>query len=136
MARFKKFTPERQEGKVYYANGIVDNIVMLAVAELPYVQLFHYNSKTMKSNSIFVTIDKKGVSVEVGVIIHYSQRVSETVFAVQEAIRHNVESMTEYKIASVDVVIRGVTFEELKAETKNTDEKNSPEEDDAEKKEA
>ena len=123
MTRFKKFTPEKHEGKVIYANGIVDNIVMLAVSELPYVELYHSNSKVMKSNSIFVTFDKKGVNVEVGVVIHYTQRVSEVVFKVQEIIRHNVESMTEYKISSVDVVIKGVNFDEIKTETKssNTD---------------
>ena len=96
---------------------------MLAVSELPYVELYHSNSKVMKSNSIFVTFDKKGVNVEVGVVIHYTQRVSEVVFKVQEIIRHNVESMTEYMISSVDVVIKGVNFDEIKTETKssNTD---------------
>ncbi len=135
MNKFNKYTPEKQEGKVVYANGIVDNIVMLAVSELPYVKLYHFNPKAMKSNSIFVTFDKKGVNVEVGIIIHYSQRVSETVFAVQEAIRHNVESMTEYKISSVDVVIRGVTFENIDPEVKVNEEKHTTDEE-VDKKEA
>ena len=114
MARFKKFSKEKREGKLVLNSGIVDNIVMLSVSEIPYVELYHGNSRTMKSNSIYVTFDKKGVNVEVGILIHYSQRVSEIVFRVQEVIRHNVESMTEYKISSVDVVIKGVKFEEIK----------------------
>ena len=33
-------------------------------------------------------------------------------FKIQESIKHNVESMTEYKIAQVDVKVLGVIFDD------------------------
>lgn len=124
MAHFKKFPQEKKEGKIIYDNVIVDNIVMLAVSEVPFVELFHYNPRTLKSKSVCVSFDKKGVNIEVGILIHFSQRVSEIVFKVQEIIRHNLETMTEYKISSVDVIVKGVKFDEIKPEPKQVDNSN------------
>ena len=59
---------------------------------------------------------------------HFTQNISDVAFKVQEAIRHNVEAMTEYHVASVNVIIKGVTFTEenqpqQKAAADNTEEK-------------
>ena len=67
----------------------------------------------MKNSAIRVILDKDGVHVNVAVKIHFTQSVSEIAFKIQEAVRHNVESMTEYHIASVNVTVRGVMFNEL-----------------------
>ena len=40
------------------------------------------------------------------------QSVAEMAFKIQESIRHNVESMTEFHVANVNVNIRGVYFED------------------------
>ena len=56
--------------------------------------------------------EKDGIHVDVVVKIHYAQSVSDTAFKIQEAVRHNVEAMTEYHVASVNVIIHGVTFED------------------------
>ena len=113
MARFKKLPISVNEGKIIYGDNIVDNIVLLAVREIPYVELLNQqNNDKMKNSSIKVFIEKDGVHVEVVVKIHYTQSVSEMAFKIQEAIRHNVEAMTEYHIASVNVVFKGVTFED------------------------
>ena len=113
MARFKKLPVNVHEGKIVYGEGIVDNIVLLAVKEIPYVELYNQqNSDKMRTNSIKVFIEKDGVHVDVVVKIHYTQSVSDMAFKIQEAVRYNVEAMTEYHIASVNVIIRGVTFED------------------------
>ena len=113
MARFKKTNPEKKEGKIIYGEAIIDNIVCLTVEEIPYVELFHKVSGKRKNSAVTVYLDKKGVDVDICVKIHFSQRVSEVVFTIQEAIRHNVESMTEYKIQSVNVIVMGVIFGEV-----------------------
>ena len=114
MARFKKIPQNRSEGKIVYGDNIVDEIVFLTVSELDYVELFSITSrKQMKNSAIRVILDKDGVHVNVAVKIHFTQSVSEIAFKIQEAVRHNVESMTEYHIASVNVMVRGVMFNEL-----------------------
>ena len=118
MARFKKFSQKKKEGRIVYKNGIVDGIVMLAVSQIPMAQLFTYpNSTNTKSSSVKVTYDKEGVNVDIAVKIHYSQSISDMAFKIQEAVRHDVESMTEYHIASVNVIVKSVYFDD------NTEEK-------------
>ncbi len=113
MARFKKIPQQNHEGKIVLGNGIVDSIVMLAVSELEFVELdSNVPRSKMKSNAVKVSFDKEGVNVEVAVKIYYSQSVSDMAFKIQEAIRHNVEAMTEYHIASVNVIVQDVTFGE------------------------
>lgn len=122
MAFFKNKFVEKKEGKITFGEGIVDNIVTLAVEELPYVKLYYKTplKAKLKEGAVIVYIDKKGVDVDVFIEIHYSQRVSETVFRIQEAIRHSVESMTEYKILSVNVTVNGVYFDDLDSKAESS----------------
>ncbi len=114
MVHIKKIPIRENEGKIIYGNGIVDGIVLLAIQEIPNVELYSSLShKKMSSSSINVTIEKDGVHIDVIVKVHFSQSVSEVAFKIQEAVRHNVEAMTEYKIASVNVIVKGVRFNEL-----------------------
>ena len=113
MARFKKLNQREQEGKIVYKEGIVDGIVMLSVSELDHVELCSFvKSNDMKSRAIKVTYDKDLVNVDVMVKIHFSQSVSDVAFKIQEAVRHNIEAMTEYKISSVNVNVNGVIFDD------------------------
>jgi uncharacterized alkaline shock family protein YloU len=114
MSRYKRIPTNVQEGKITYADDIIDGIVLLALDEIPNVELYSTASrKRMKSKSIKVSVEKDGVYVDVTVKTHYLQNVADVAFKIQESIRHNVESMTEYRIASVNVIVNGVTFEEL-----------------------
>ena len=114
MARFKKLPQKKNEGKIVYNNSIVDGIVLLAIAELDNVELFSFaDKKKMRSKAIKISSEKYGVKVSVAIKVHYSQSISDVAFRVQEAIRHNVEAMTEYKVSSVDVSVLGVMFNEI-----------------------
>ena len=118
MTRFKKI-PQVNEGKIIYHDGIVDGIVLLAVGEIPYIELDAKGpSNHMHSNAIKVKKDKDGIHVDVVVKIHFTQNVSDTAFKIQEAVRHNIETMTEYRVASVNVHISGVSFEDKIEEDK------------------
>ena len=113
MAKFKKLPVNDNEGKIIYGSGIVDGIVLLAVKEIPYVELFVLSNKSNVSNAIAVKFEKDGVHVDVEVKIHFSQSVSDTSFKIQEAVRHNVEAMTEYHVSCVNVAIKGIIFDEI-----------------------
>ena len=112
MARFKKFPTNGHEGKLVYSDSIVDNIVKLAVEEIPNVQ-FDDSLMVIYGNPIKVFFEKDGVHVDVIIKIHYMQSVSEVAFKIQEAIRHNVESMTEFRVANVNVNIHNVYFDDV-----------------------
>ena len=119
MARFKKIPINAHEGKIIYGDYIVDGIVLLAIQEIPYVELYSTSQNDKMTNkAIKVKFEKDGVHVDVEVKIHFSQSVAETSFKIQEAIRHNVEAMTEYHVASVDVTINGILFDEILPEDK------------------
>ena len=51
------------------------------------------------------------------------QSVSDAAFKIQEAVRHNVEAMTEFHIASVNVHVCGIFFVD-KSEEKNIPQNN------------
>lgn len=124
MAKFKKLA-NVHEGKIVYFDEIVSGIVLLAVSEIPYVELYSKETNSLnKNNAIKVKIDKSLVHIDIVVKIHYSQSVSDTAFKIQEAIRHNIETMTEYTVASVNVNISGVTFEDINVPTTNKQEEN------------
>lgn len=122
MFRYNKVVHGRHEGKIVLKEKIVDGIIFLAISELPYVSFYTSSpfSKTKGNENIKVTFNKGSVSVQVYVKIHYSQSVSDIAFKIQETVRHNIESMTEYRVMSVNVVVKGVTFEE-KHELKHHD---------------
>ena len=112
MARFN-FYQKKKEDKIVYGDGIVDGIILLAVSELSHVELYSQKpSKKKKTGSIKVNSTKEGLEIEVFVKVHYSQSISDTAFKIQETIRHNIESMTDYRIKYVNVNVVGVFFEE------------------------
>ena len=118
MARFKK-VPQVHEGKVVYCDRIVDGIVLLAINEIAYIELDAKETSSLeRNNAIKVRRAQDGIHIDVTVKIHYSQNVSDMAFKIQEAVRYNVEAMTEYHVASVNVHISDVNFEDKTEEVK------------------
>lgn len=114
MKRFKSYPVKKREDKIVYGDGIVDGIVLLAISEVPMAELCDdvaYVKNTSKA--IKVVFGNEGVNVEVKVKIHYSQSVTDMAFKIQETIRHNIESMTDYRVESVNVIVNDVLFTDL-----------------------
>ena len=113
--RIKKFRARENRDKLIYGDGIVEGIVLLAITEIPYVEIYRgVIGKRPPEDAVKVVIDKSNVNVDVTVAIHYTQCVSEMAFKIQEAVKYNVESMTDYNVVSVNVNVKGVTFDEIK----------------------
>lgn len=134
MKRFKNYPKKINEDKIVYGDGIVEGIVLLAISEVPNVELFSTVSYTKNtSKSIKVDFTNKGVNVEVKVKIHYAQKVTDMAFRIQEVIRHNIESMTDYHVESVNVVVKDILLNDAQEKGVPTHE---PENDTEKEKEA
>ena len=127
--RVKKFRPRENRDKLIYGDGIVEGIVLLAVSEIPYAEIYRgVIGKKSVEDAVKVVIDKQNIEVDVTVSIHYSQSVSDMAFRIQEAVKYNVESMTDYNVLAVNVNVKGVTFEEIPpVQEHNGDDKNGSE---------
>lgn len=114
MANFKKVPSDGHKGKISYNTGIVNGIVSLAVSEISGVSLPSKNkkSKLNKKDGIRINIEKGEIYVDVSVLVDYGYNVPDVAFKIQENIKHNVESMSEFKIANIDVHVLGVLFKE------------------------
>lgn len=113
MANLKFGSGNNEKGKVVYNAGIVNGIVALAVNEVEGAMLV-----AGKKRGINLFIEKDGVYADVSVIVKYGYNVPELAYRIQQSVKHNVENMTRYKIAKVDVHIQDVVFEEEKPEDK------------------
>ena len=110
MAIFRRVPSGDQKGKVSYNAGIVDGIINLAVSEIEGVSL------TGGKKGIKSYFEKDGIYAEISVQIDAGLVVPEVAFKIQQSVKHNVEAMTKYKIAKVDVHITSVIFPAPKAQ--------------------
>ena len=128
--RIKKIRPRENRDKLVLGDGIVTGIVVLAVSEIPYAFVYRgVTGKKAEEKAVKVTVDKNNVSVDVTVMIHYTQSVSDMAFKIQEAVKHNVEAMTDFNVVSVNVNVSGVSFKEVNYGSVNGDAQNEVAED-------
>lgn len=105
MAHIRHDPTSTQKGKISYNSGIVSGIVALAITEVEGVSLLNTKNKGIK-----LSFDKQGIIADISVKVDYSYNVPSLAFRIQQSIKHNVESMTKYKVDKVDVHIQDVNF--------------------------
>ena len=111
MSNLKKVPSSGQKGKISYNRSIVSAIVAIAVSQISGVSLYeHSGAFSHQRSGISVRFDKGGIFVDVAVCITYGNNVPDIAYKIQETIKHNVETMSEFKIANVDVYVCGVDF--------------------------
>ena len=106
MSNFKLTSNDKENGKTVYNPGIIQNIVELAVAEVEGTL-----PNPSKKNGISLFVEKDGVYADVSVVVRYGYNVPELAYRVQQSIKENVENMTHFKVAKVDVHVQDVVFE-------------------------
>ena len=99
-----------QKGKITYNPNIVSGIVALAINEVEGVSLLNAKNKGVKLN-----FEKQGIVADISVKVNSDCNVSSLAFKIQQSIKHNVESMTKYKVAKIDVHIQDVNFTDAPA---------------------
>ena len=110
MAHIRHDPTTTQKGKITYNSSIVSGIVALAIGEVEGVALSNSKNKGIKLN-----FDKQGIVADISVKVDSTENVSSLAFKIQQSIKHNVESMTNYKVAKVDVHVADVNFPETPA---------------------
>ena len=105
MAIFRRVPPDGQKGKVSYNSGIVGKIISLAVAEIEGVEMLANKKRGLK-----LYFEKDGVYADISVRVDYGYNVPKVAFKIQQSVKHNVEAMTKYKVAKVDVYVVDVEF--------------------------
>ena len=103
MAHMRHNPTATQKGKITYNANIVSDIVAVAVSEVEGVSLLSTKNKGVKLN-----FEKQGINADISVKVDITFNVSSLAFKIQQAIKHNVESMTNYKVAKVDVHIQEI----------------------------
>lgn len=109
MKNIRKDVPS---GKVVYNNSIVSGIVSLAIAEIEGVTIGNGEKRSKKDGDVLISFENDNVFVDVTVSVLYGYNIPDVAYNIQQSIKHNVEAMTEYKIAGVDVHVVNVKFDE------------------------
>ncbi len=110
MAHMRHDPTTTQKGKITYNPNIVSGIVALAINEVEGVSLLNAKNKGVKLN-----FEKQGIVADISVKVNSDCNVSSLAFKIQQSIKHNVESMTKYKVAKIDVHIQDVNFSDAPA---------------------
>lgn len=122
-----RFNPnDKQNGKVVYNTGIVNGIVALAVDEVEGTTLL-----TGKKRGISLFLEKDGIYADVSVIVKYGYNVPELAYRIQQSVKQNVENMTKYKVAKVDVHIQDVIFPSAPTPEPDSEEENGTDDSDS-----
>ena len=110
MAHMRHDPTTTQKGKITYNPNIVSGIVALAINEVEGVSLLNAKNKGVKLN-----FEKQDIVADISVKVNSDCNVSSLAFKIQQSIKHNVESMTKYKVAKIDVHIQDVNFTDAPA---------------------
>lgn len=120
--RVKIVVSDEEESKdnVTYRKNVVISIVSLATQEINGVASISRTAvSAIKSalskninRGIIVEFENNSASIDVYVNVKFGYSVKDVAFRVQENIKSSVESMTEFKVSSVNVHVVGVTFSE------------------------
>lgn len=90
-------------GEVNYGHNVVVKIVSLAVQEIKGVT-------TLQGKKVRTEVSGDTINVDVYINVAFGVSCSDVAFRVQENIKRSVESMTSYKVGTVNVNILGVEF--------------------------
>lgn len=111
MLNKKSSTPN---GKVIYNSSIIRGIVNLAIADVEGVSPDKIND--IKDSVKIKFLGDDSVSVDVTVSVAYGVNIPDVAYNIQQSIKHNVETMSDYKIQCVDVNVVDVIFDEARAD--------------------
>lgn len=97
-------------GKVVYNSSIVRGIVVLAVSDVEGVAVpDEKGGKKGKDDVKLVFVDKT-VDVDVNVSVSYGYNIPDVAYNIQQSIKYNVETMSDYKVGKIDVHVVDVIF--------------------------
>ena len=105
MAHLRHDPSATQKGKISYDTGIVNGKVERASKEVDRVSLLNSKNKGVK-----LEFEKDCIVADISVKVDYGYNVASLAFRIQQSIKHNVESMTKFKVDKINVHIQDVDF--------------------------
>ena len=105
MAHLRHDPSSTQNGKITYDSGIVNGIVELAINEVDGVTLLNTKNRGVK-----LEFEKNGIVADISGKVSYGYNVASLAFRIQQSIKHNVESMTKFKVDKINVHVQDVDF--------------------------
>ena len=119
MANRKQRLIDTEEGSVSYKRNVAYSIVKLATQEINGIASLD-NSGLKLSKRLFNKNYRRGVLIEFGddddvyvdvyINVLFGYSVKDISFRVQENIKSSIESMTDFKVAAINVNVTGVVF--------------------------
>ena len=119
MANHKQRIVDSEEGSLSYKRNVVLSIVKLATQEINGIASLSKNAfsiwkKMVNKNYTHGVVIEFGqdndVYVDVYVNVLFGYSVKDVAFRVQENIKSSIESMTDFKVAAINVNVTGVVF--------------------------
>lgn len=100
-----------ESGRLVYSSDIIRDIVDCALCDIDGVVRFSDNSRQARES---VKVEQVGEEtfVDVFVKLKYNVEVSDVASTIQSSIKNTIESMTEFKVACVNVHVIDVEFDE------------------------
>lgn len=119
MSTVKTKVSMEKGGKLSYERSVVVQIIELAAKEIAGVASFATGaglaiksafSKKLKKG-IYLNFTEEGIETTVYLNALFGHSVNEVAYRVQENIKKSVESMTEYKVKRINIIVVGVKFQ-------------------------
>ena len=119
MAGRKQKIVASEEGSVSYKRNVVLSIVKLAAQEINGIAsldvtglkfLKRVFNKKFNHGVLIEFGDDEDVYVDVFVNVLFGYSVKDVAFRVQENIKSSIESMTDFKVAAININVTGVVF--------------------------
>lgn len=96
------------EGDITYGRNVVVSIISLAAQEINGVA-------GLQGRGVRTEINGNVINVDVYINVYYGISCKEVAYRVQENIKNNVETMTDYKVDVINVNILGVSFQKTES---------------------
>ena len=114
----KKIMNKEDDGSVSYKKHVVLSIVKLATQEISGVAGLSTSGVPAIKRALFknyqrgimINFEDNNVYVEVFIDVIFGYSVKDVAFRVQENIKSSIESMTEFKVDTINVNVMGVVF--------------------------
>lgn len=119
MANQKQKLVDAEEGSVSYKRNVILSIVKLATQEINGIASLSSNgfsfwkkifNKNYQHGVVIEFGEDNDVYVDVFVNVLFGYSVKDVAFRVQENIKSSIESMTDFKVAAINVHVIGVMF--------------------------
>ncbi len=102
---FKTRYSKDSTGKVSYGHKVIVSIISLATMEIRGVSC-------LSGSKIKTEVRRDIINVDVFIDVTFGSSCADVAFRVQENVKRSIETMTNFKVGTINVNVLGVCFDE------------------------